>query len=107
MEKRRSKDERKTLRFYPGGVRALGESFRVEVDSDTVVEDSWWEACLDEVVGTCAHGRRGNYLGRMDWRDVSGELGCVQVERRWWAHDEYRCASSECVYHFKRTTQIR
>ena len=56
MEKTRGKDEGKTLWFYSRGVRALGESFGVEVDSDTVVEDFWWEASLDEVVGACANG---------------------------------------------------
>ena len=66
MEKTRGKDEWKTFRFYPGGVCLLGESFRVEVDSDTMVEDSGWKALLDEVVDVCAHGRRGNYLGKMD-----------------------------------------
>lgn len=97
MEKRRDKDEWKTLRFYPGGVRALRERFRVKVDSDTVVEDSGWKASLDEVVGAYAHGRWGKYFGRMDCRDVSDGLGRVQVERRCWAHDERRCPPSECA----------
>ena len=65
MEKTRGKEEGKALWLYPGGVRALGEGFGVEVDSDSVVEDSWGQASLDEVVGACAYWSRRNYVRRM------------------------------------------
>ena len=108
VEKTRGKDEGKTLWVCPGGVRPLRESFRVDVDSETMIEDSGWKASLDEVVGACAHGRRWDYLGLVDCRDVSDGLGCVQVERRWWAHDEQRCIPFECAYHLKgRIRMIR
>ena len=80
VEKTRGKKEGKTLWVYPRGFRASCERFRVEVDSDTVVEDSGWKAPLDEVIGTRAHGRRGNYLGRRDSRAGSEGLGGVQIE---------------------------
>ena len=55
MEHTCRKEERETVGSYPRGVRALSEGLGVEEDSEAMIEDCWWQALLDEVVGTCAH----------------------------------------------------
>lgn len=70
MEETCGKEEGETIGSYPRGLRALGKDLGVEVDSEAMIEYCGWEALLDEVVGTCAYGESGNYVGRIDYRGI-------------------------------------
>ena len=72
MEETGREEEAEAVGSCPGGVGALGEGLRVDVDSEAVVEDCGREAPLDMVVNSCAHRGRRNYVGRIGCGGIGG-----------------------------------